>query len=245
MLSKIMGNFIKNKIFNNTTLKEVKNYYFSKIKGTFFKLFGFSSLGISALIIALNISGFSSVPLYCITFAACFSAIWHVVLFGEYLEEYFSSKVEFEKIEKEIFLVKLININKGKDECFEVLEPQLIAEDFTVIKAEEVMSYMLNSDEINSLMQDFIKEGYSEKEMKEVLKTQISRKNEFRVTVGDFYLMQHEIKKREYLQEKEKNKDQVGNILDNMIKKEVRKFSLISGSKTERNEIKMKENFLV
>ena len=213
MIEKIINNFIYEKKFKNTTLKDIKDFYWNEIKYQIPAALFCSSLT-ALFIILLNI--YQSAPflvslLLSLAFLISFMlSIFFITLSGISLRERFFCLHKIKKtIEDKNFCINLLNIKDCPKYHY------LNGYDFIASKGH-VLKETLNQKEIEVLTKDLIADGIEEKDVKDALKDRLKSKENIIFDLDDFCFISKDLKKIMESRRYKEREVAINNIVDNI-----------------------------
>lgn len=192
MLKNIVPNFIYNKVFKETNIADLKNFYKKELKHRSKTTFLFIIpttviLGVICKHLGDSIfPGILLIPLFIISILASFASILSILY---YLSGYFSIKKQINNIKEKRF--ELMYIKSPHNEYF-----QFNSSGFINSKANKVLHEKLNSKELLLLNEELKNHGIEEKQIKEILKSRMIENNNPNITLEDFCFLIREMEKR-------------------------------------------------
>lgn len=212
MLKDIINNFVYKKIFKDTTIKDLKEYYKKNFKVSF-TVFLFMSLFSALMIYFLKLSGSNVFPDIIFVALSTFG-----VLIGGLsgfmsiitLISFFNCKKEMVEIKDKNFKLTYISGENKEEFRFRSLH------DFINEYGNALLTEKMKSEDLQYLINSLNSAGISEQESKEILRDIISEKEDLDITLEDFCFF---IKELEYREAKKNNDKKIKNtekMLDNL-----------------------------
>lgn len=192
MLKNIVPNFIYNKVFKETNIADLKNFYKKELKciskTTFLFIIPIAFiLGVICKHLGDSIfPGILLIPLFIISILASFASILSILY---YLSGYFSIKKQINNIKEKRFELRYVKSEIG--EYF-----QFNSSGFINNKGNKVLHEKLNSKELLLLNEELKNHGIDEKQIKEILKSRMIENNNPDITLEDFCFLIREMEKR-------------------------------------------------
>lgn len=220
MLINIIKNFIYEKNFKGKTIKDVKNYYNIPVILSGFFVIAFSSLAIflEFMFGKFKENLFAGIPLFLLlTVSAiatiCFTGITAKLVF----EKLFCIKRIKRKIDEKSFSLRLVKADKTENFLIKQRENyyRLEWEDFFT-EYNYVLRENLTNEDIEKIINDFVKAGLSEEEVKNSLKKRLEYKDKFEINLEDFCFITEDL--NPILKEKnnKEKKLKISEIVDNI-----------------------------
>lgn len=224
MLKDIINNFVYKKIFKDTTINDLKEYYKKDFKASF-TVFLFMSLFSALMIYFLKLSGsnvFPGIIFFVIsTFGVLIGGLSGFVSIMT-LNSFFNCKKEMAEItDKNFKLTYISGENKEDKEDKEEKEEKSkfrfrSLHDFINQYGNALLTEKMKSEDLQYLINSLNSAGISEQESKEILRDIISEKEDLDITLEDFCFF---IKELEYREAKKNNDKKIKNtekMLDNL-----------------------------
>lgn len=212
MLINIIKNFIYEKNLKDKTNEDIKNYYgISLISGGIVTLICSSmSTLLAYLLDKFNGNDLITVPLFVILFLSIIITLCAAGISAKLiLERLFCINKIKKKIEEKSFNLELINSEK-KESYYE-----LSSEEF-FNNYNYILGKNLTKEEIKMIIDDFMKSGLSENEIKSFIKKRMEYKDKFEITLNDFCFIADELEKVLEINMKKDKKIKISEIVDNI-----------------------------
>lgn len=219
MLKKVINNYIYEKSFKNIGVKEIKNYFFKKInKSIIYSTISFlvsssilylinkllSSTRSSDLILDKILNMLVAVPIMFILLFSLATLVFSTMSFFEYSYKFVFFKNKIKKdIESQNFQIK-----SAKNENKEI---QYFSEnnEFIANKINKILSKKLTKNEIDMLLKEFIENGSSEENIKDILKERMKNKSDLNITLEDLCFI---IEEMNHIENKKAEKEKIKKI---------------------------------